>query len=158
MKKKLIFIILLILVGGCVGIVVINCNLKVKERKEEEAKERYAEIIKIFSNAMDKHIEAAFINRDDFNCKSFIRGNMTSDTLIETGYIKRNDMLDVDGKSYCKAIATKYIVPLQNVNDKNVSCEMKYKVYIKCKNFETPDFNKQLYKSFSDYTYTTTVY
>lgn len=59
-------------------------------------------------------------------CQEGGRGTVTSDFLISQGYIKKEILLDVDGKSYCKA----------NAERKCINGENDYTIYLKCQDYE----------------------
>ena len=76
---------------------------------------------------MDWHIEASFVIRDEYHCKGEHRSTWSSQLLINYGFLKKEEMLDVDGKSYCKATIEEYM---------GENCTMKYDIYLSCKDYE----------------------
>lgn len=55
--------------------------------------------------------------------------------LINNGYIKKSELLDIDGQSYCDThvrVRTFY----ENQFDHQNNCKVSYKIYLKCKDYE----------------------
>lgn len=135
MKKKIIFLLIfLILIGG---LLFGYCSLKKdKKQKEELKQERYNEIRENAKKAVEWNIRAMYpdcVLSDNFREGSGSFYN--SSFLINNGYIKKSELLDVDNKSYCDVyvdINPYYEDPL----DHQHNCEVAYKIYLKCKDFE----------------------
>lgn len=116
-----------------------------KTLSNKDENKRYYEIKKSFEDSLKKHIDATFVIKDNYNCHNFNEGFMTSDGLILDGLLNKNEMLDIDGVSFCKGVARKYVELTPNSKDK---CEMKYDIYIKCGNYKTPGFDEQDYRDY----------
>lgn len=106
------------------------------QEKKEQA--RYAEIKESVKKAVEWNISAQYpycnISKD-FRETSFPGSFYNSSFLIDNGYIKKEELLDIDGKSYCDVyvdINTYYEDPLNH--QKN--CEIYYKIYLKCNNYK----------------------
>lgn len=131
MKKEIkiiLFIILIIvfIIGIVVGIV--SWTNKKKQEQEEMKKkeqERYEEILNKFESALNTYLDATFVIKNEYNCSVYNKKSYTSYHLINTGNLKKEDMLEADGKSYCSALA------IINI-DKN--CNISYDTYLNCKN------------------------
>ena len=63
---------------------------------------------------------------------------MNSKFLINNGYIKKEELLDVDGKNYCDiyVVVYRYIDESISFEAYGNDCEVNYKAYIKCKDYE----------------------
>lgn len=106
------------------------------QEKKEQA--RYAEIKESVKKAVEWNISAQYpycnISKD-FRETSFPGSFYNSSFLIDNGYIKKEELLDIDGESYCDVyvdINTYYEDPLNH--QKN--CEIYYKIYLKCNNYK----------------------
>ncbi len=135
MKKKKIIVAMIILVCLCVAISLILHN-KYKKDKENREQQRYTEIRKNVKTAVEWNINAMYPNceiSDGF--KDLSGTHYNSSFLINNGYIKKEQLLDVDNKSYCDVyvdIRTEYKDKLEHQRD----CKIYYKIYLKCNNFE----------------------
>lgn len=134
MKKKLLIIvsIFVFMIILFLGIFFYNSW----QEKKEQA--RYAEIKESVKKAVEWNISAQYpycnISKD-FRETSFPGSFYNSSFLIDNGYIKKEELLDIDGKSYCDVyvdINTYYEDPLNH--QKN--CEIYYKIYLKCNNYK----------------------
>ena len=137
MKKKIIMSLLIItLIAICISCYIIN--KKEQEKKEEKkAQERYAEIRENVKEAVEWNISAQFPNCViSKGFKETLTGTFyNSKFLINNGYIKKEELLDVDNKSYCDVfvdIKPEYDNPLDHQNN----CKVYYKIYLKCKNYK----------------------
>lgn len=107
---------------------------------EQEEKElaRYEEIKESVKEAVEWNLRAQYPSckiSKDFRETTFPGTFYNSDFLINNGYIKKKELLDIDGKSYCDVyvdINTYYEDP----QDQQKNCELYYKIYLKCKNYE----------------------
>ena len=152
-KKVIIIVLLVIFIIVLTGALFIGYKEKSQRtiqnneqtKSSEEANERYSEIKKGFEIALKKQINASFVIKDDYNCHNFNEGFVTSDGLIMYRLLNKSEMLDIDGVSFCKAVAREYVELTPNSKDQ---CEMKYDIYIKCKNYMTPGFDSQEYRDF----------
>lgn len=134
MKKKLLIIvsIFVFMIILFLGIFFYNSW----QEKKEQA--RYAEIKESVKKAVEWNISAQYpycnISKD-FRETSFPGSFYNSSFLIDNGYIKKEELLDIDGESYCDVyvdINTYYEDPLNH--QKN--CEIYYKIYLKCNNYK----------------------
>lgn len=134
MKKKLLIIvsIFVFMIILFLGIFFYNSW----QEKKEQA--RYAEIKESVKKAVEWNISAQYpycnISKD-FRETSFPGSFYNSSFLIDNGYIKKEELLDIDGKSYCDVyvdINTYYEDPL----DQQKNCELYYKIYLKCNNYK----------------------
>ena len=131
MKKEIkiiLFIILIIvfIIGIIIGIVSWT-NKKKQEQEEMKMKEqkRYDEILNKFESALNIYLDAKFVIKNEYNCSTYNNNSYTSDHLIRSGNLKKEDMLETDGKSYCKALA------VINIDE---NCNVSYDTYLNCKN------------------------
>lgn len=127
MKKAL----KLFLVIG-IMILLISFTMKNYFEKKEETKKllRYNEIRENIKKAMDWQIRATFVIKSEENCNnlSSIDGaHISSSGLIGEGYLKKDEMLDVDKVSYCKATI---------ITHEEENCNIGYKIYISCKDYQ----------------------
>lgn len=119
--------IVLILIFISSMFLITSCNKNTKNKDNIEDK-RYEEIKKDFEDGLKWKIKATYPNgcfEEDYHI-----GTTTSSYLINQGYIKKEILLDVDGKSYCKANA-------------KTSCkdgEIVYNIYLKCNNYVTDGY------------------
>lgn len=143
MKKKVLFIVSIILLFIFCFFLIFEVYKKSVQRKKRddeireklEREQRYNEIRESIAKAMDWHIRASFVIRDEYHCKGEQRSTFSSQFLINYGFLKQEEMLDVDGKSYCKARIEKYI---EKYSEKYMDedCTMKYDIYLSCKDYE----------------------
>lgn len=137
MKKRIIVllsIILVIIICSILGFILYN---NYKKEQEQKAQERYSEIRESVKKAVEWNIHAQYpgcsIAKE---YKKTGAGNFyNSSFLINNGYIKQNELLDIDNKSYCDiyAIIDSYF---ENPLDYQHNCEVYYKIYLKCANYE----------------------
>ena len=141
MKNKNIILIsilcLLIIIGLIVSIFYVNINKK--EVNEITPEERYKEIRESAKNAAEWYLKATqpyCVIGDSKEKKRYL--HMNSKFLINNGYIKKEELLDVDDKSYCDfyVVIYRYIDESISFESYGNDCEINYKVYIKCKDYE----------------------
>lgn len=141
MKKKILIplsIILLIVIG-----LIIYLNIY-KNNEENKKIERYNEIKENVKKAVEWNIEASYPNcliAKDFKETTSPGTHYNSSFLINNGYIKKSELLDIDNKSYCDVyvdINTHFENPL----DHQSNCEIYYKIYLKCKDYEDKGYVK----------------
>ena len=138
MKKNNIIIISifsLVIIGFVVSLLFINK----KEDKVITSEERYKEIKESAKKAAEWHLKATqpyCVIGDSKEKKRY--SYMNSSFLINNGYIKKEELLDVDGKSYCDiyVVIYRYIDESISFESYGNDCEVNYKVYIKCKDYE----------------------
>ena len=137
MKKKIIIVLLMIIVIA----ISMSCYIINKKEKEEmklkKAQERYAEIRENVKKAVKWNIGAQFPNCEiSKEFKETSTGTFyNSKFLINNGYIKKEELLDVDNESYCDVfvdIKSEFENPLDNQNN----CKIYYKIYLKCKDYK----------------------
>jgi len=135
MKKKimiLVIIVFFIIVAVISEISKHNNDIKNKENENK----RYAEIKNCVKKAVEWNINAMYPNcpiNDNFDEeKSKTTGNFyNSSFLIDNGYLKKDELLDVDGKNYCDV----YVIiqsTFENPQDHQNNCSISYKFYLKC--------------------------
>ena len=89
---------------------------------------------------MKWNINAMYPNcpiKDNFDEeKSKFTGNhYNSSFLINNGYLKKDELLDVDGKSYCDI----YVIiqsTFENSQNHQNNCSIAYKIYLKCNKYK----------------------
>ena len=124
-KKKIIVIICLILIFIVALGIIYYLNKEKQEEINKKEQKRYAEILKKFESALNTYLDATFVIKNEYNCSIYNKTSYTSDHLINTGNLKKEDMLDADGKSYCSALA------VINIDE---NCNISYDIYLNCKN------------------------
>ena len=126
-KITLFVILMLVTIGGIVIGIMFWMDKKKQEQEEMKKKEqkRYVQILNKFESALNTYLDAKFVIKNEYNCSIYNKTSYTSDHLINTGNLKKEDMLEADGKSYCKALAVIKI-------DEN--CNISYDTYLNCKN------------------------
>ncbi len=123
--KRIVQILLIIsgiiIVGICIyfGIKHIN-TIKIQNK--------YGRMLDKIQEAVEWQNNAVYVIRDEDFCSRKNKSSTTSDHLIAQGYLKKEDMLDIDGKNYCDARIDKYID-----ND----CNIRYKIKLSCHDCST---------------------
>lgn len=138
MKKKTKIIILIII---CLIISLIFYGTYQKNK----AKERYSEIKENVKKGVEWNITARHpfcsLTTSPNEKQHIIEAGHLSD-LVNEGYIKKEELLDIDNKSYCDVFVEIYkYKDLQNSLDYN--CEVSYKIYLKCKNYEDEGYKNK---------------
>ena len=136
MSKKIKFIIipLIIFLITFLSFILLNQHNKANEKKLNE--NRYSEIRRSVEKAVKWNISAMYPNceiSDGF--KDLSGTHYNSSFLINNGYIKKEELLDIDNKSYCDVyvdIRSEYKDELDHQRD----CKIYYKIYLKCNEFE----------------------
>lgn len=120
MKKKIVILIIFIV------IVIIILSIYIFNNTKE--KERYKEIKEAFEKAVIWELDATGNSKK--HCEENITKEITitADNLISNGYLKKEDMLDIDGKSYCDGYAKTFAADEYGID---------YKIYIKCNDYKT---------------------
>lgn len=135
MKKKIIIALLIIMVMFISTFIVFSLY---KNSEKNKAQERYNEIKESAKKAVEWNISAQYPNcsiSKEFKETSDPGNFYNSSFLINNGYIKKSELLDVDNESYCDVyvdINTYFENPL----DHQHNCEIYYKIYLKCKNYK----------------------
>ena len=128
-KSMLIIVVILLLsLAGC----------KTKKENIKDDSNRYEEIKESVRKAVEWNISAQYpgcsiATKYDKSAKNGTYYN--SKTLIKNGYIKKEELLDIDGKSYCD-IYVKINVKYDDPYDHLHNCETSYKIYLKCNDYE----------------------
>lgn len=132
MKREIMYVMPALIVMGFYGIFLYSSE------QEEKELARYEEIKESVKEAVEWNLRAQYPSckiSKDFRETTFPGTFYNSDFLINNGYIKKKELLDIDGKSYCDVyvdINTYYEDP----QDQQKNCELYYKIYLKCKNYE----------------------
>ena len=123
MKKKLLILIIFIVI-----VIIILSIYMFNDAKE---KERYNEIEEAFEEAVIWNLDATGNSKK--HCEENITKEITikADHLISNGYLKKEDMLDIDGKYYCDGYAKTFAAE---------DCGIDYKIYIKCNDYKTEGY------------------
>ena len=123
MKKKLLILIIFIVI-----VIIILSIYMFNDAKE---KERYNEIEEAFEEAVIWNLDATGNSKK--HCEENITKEITikADHLISNGYLKKEDMLDIDGKYYCDGYAKTFVAE---------DCDIDYKIYIKCNDYKTKGY------------------
>lgn len=163
MKKKTIIILLIILVLAICLIIGINLYNKREIKKTESTtkfvdniEERRASIEESVVNAVEKNIKAQYPScpiSKEYKGENYPQDKYDSSFLINNGYIKKSELLDIDDNSYCEINAS--VIPYyENPQDYQNNCEVYYKIKLKCLDYEVEleSINK------TDILYTTTYY
>ena len=113
----------------------IEQNKEIEKNKEQK---RYTEIRESIKKASEHYLHALYPNCSilNENRETYTPGTaFNSSWLLNNGLIKKNELLDIDKKSYCDAHvkATAYF---ENPLDHQKNCEVYYQIYLKCKNYE----------------------
>lgn len=129
MKRKVIILIFFIIICIIVGSVIY---------KNYKAQKRYAEIRENVKRGVEWNIRAMYPKCSlvkESNEQEYSKSTYHSDFLINNGYIKKNELLDIDNSSYCDVFVENYAY-FENPMDYQNNCEVYYKIYLKCKNYE----------------------
>ena len=123
MKKKILILIIFIMT-----IIIILSIYTIFNFNIAKEKERYSEIKETFEEAVIWNLDATGDSKR--HCEENItkENTITADLLISNGYLKKEDMLDIDGKSYCDGYAKTFATE---------DCGIDYKIYIKCNDYKT---------------------
>ena len=125
MKKNLLIIIFIVIV-----IILLSIYMTFNFNNAKE-KERYNEIKDAFEEAVIWNLDSTGNSKK--HCEENITKEMTitADHLINNGYLKKEDMLDTSGKSYCDGYAKTFAAE---------NCGIDYKIYIKCNDYKTEGY------------------
>ena len=138
MKKKNIIIISVLIIF--ISLIVLRFVFFNKKNVNEiTSEERYKEIRESAEKAAEWHLKATqpyCVIGDSKEKKKY--SHMNSRFLINNGYIKKEELLDIDGESYCDiyVVEYRYIDVSISLESYKNDCEVNYKVYIKCKDYE----------------------
>ncbi len=141
MKKKTIIIlsiIIVIIICVIISSVLYKGYKDYKTDQNNKAQERYAEIRESVKKAVEWNISAMYPScsiSKEFKETTSPGTFYNSSFLINNGYIEESELLDIDNVSYCDVyvdINTYFENPLDHQNN----CEVYYKIYLKCKDYE----------------------
>ncbi len=126
MKKKILILIIFIMT-----IIIILSIYTIFNFNIAKEKERYSEIKETFEEAVIWNLDATGDSKR--HCEENITKEITitADHLINNGYLKKEDMLDIDGKYYCDGYAKTFAAE---------DCGIDYKIYIKCNEYKTKGY------------------
>lgn len=126
MKRKILILIIFVVIVIIILSIYMTFNFNIAKEKE-----RYSEIKEAFEKAAIWNLDAT--GNSKRHCEENITKEMTitADHLINNGYLKKEDMLDIDGKSYCDGYAKTFAVK---------DCGIDYKIYIKCNEYKTKGY------------------
>lgn len=141
MKKKIIIFVSTFLVIILAIVVVFQKNNKDIKTNKDNNDKRYLEIKESTKKAVEWNIKAMYPNcpitdtfDDDKNANTS-GTHYNASFLISNGYIKKDELIDVDGKNYCDV----YVVIQANFEDPQdhqKNCSTAYKIYLKCKDYK----------------------
>lgn len=163
MKNKTTIILSIILVLALCSVIGINLYNKKENKKQETTtkiveniEERHTNIEESVVNAVEKNIKAQYPScpiSKEYQGESYPKHEYDSSFLINNGYIKKSELLDIDNDSYCEINAS--IIPYyENPQDHQNNCEVYYKIKLKCIDYEIElDSTKK-----AELLYTTTYY
>ena len=133
MKKKVLIILFLsLLISLCLIMTLMIYNNK----KEFKMHKRYDEIKENVKKGVEWQLRANYPKcpiGDKYEKKRSSHSN--SSYLINQGFIKKEDLLDIDGNSYCDVYVETYTYFKDSLDQQN-NCEVNYKIYLKCANYE----------------------
>ena len=138
MKKGLIVILILLVISFIIGFIFYKNNKDNENERLKKEQKIYDEIRESVKDAVEWNISAMYPKCSisyEFKETTSPGRHYNSWFLINNGYIKQNELLDVDGESYCDVyvdINTYYEDELDHQNN----CEIYYKIYLKCKDYE----------------------
>lgn len=132
-KKKLIIMSIVFII-----VIILSVFVTISNNNSEE-KNRYEEIRESAKKAAEWHLKASqpyCVIGDTKEKKRYSHAN--SSFYINNGYIKKEELLDVDGINYCDmyVVEYRYIDESISLESYKNDCEVDYKVYIKCKDYE----------------------
>lgn len=135
MKKKIIMILTIIFI---ISLCLILGIFLYKNIQESNKQVRYDEIRENVKKAVEWEISAVYPYcsiESGFKNTSRSGSYYNSSHLINQGYIKKNELLDVDNTSYCD-VYIKINRDYDDVYDPRKNCKIYYKTYLKCKDYE----------------------
>lgn len=105
---------------------ILALSISVKYYQKYKENKRYEEINSAIADAVKREIAATFVLKDEYNCNNKTESYSTSKYLISQGYLKLEEMKDIDNKNYCTADINKHVGP---------NCSMEYQIKLKCQNY-----------------------
>lgn len=135
MKKKFVISLLIILI---IAIIISFCLIVYKNYKEDKEQKRYTEIRESVKKASEQYLRALNPNCSisNENRETYTSGiYFNASSLLRNGLITKNELLDIDKKSYCD-VHVKSTSYFEDPLDHQRNCEVYYQIYLKCKNYE----------------------
>lgn len=133
MKKKVLIILFL---TSLISLCLIMTLMIYNNKKEFKMHKRYDEIKENVKKGVEWQLRANYPKcpiGDKYEKKRSSHSN--SSYLINQGFIKKEDLLDIDGISYCDVYVETYTYFKDSLDQQN-NCEVNYKIYLKCANYE----------------------
>ena len=142
MKKKVVIpIIIFLIISIFIGLIFYR---KEQEKQELKAQARYSEIKESVKKAVEWNVSAqlpsCIIVTENKEANRWTYYN--SSFLIKNGYIKKDELLDVDSKSYCSVYVEIYVY-FENPLDHQNNCEAYHKIYLKCKDYKDKGYKNR---------------
>ncbi len=137
MKKKKTILLVILVIMICLAIGYVSYK-KYKVNQEIKRRERYNEIREDVKSAVEWNLKATHpgcLISKRFNKTTSTINFFNSSILINNGYIKKDQLLDIDNESYCD-VYVKINQFLENSLDYQHNCELYYKIYLKCNDYE----------------------
>lgn len=135
MKKKIIMILTIIFIICLCLVIGVFLYKNVQENNKQV---RYDEIRENVKKAVEWQISAVYpyCSIESGLKKTSRSGSYyNSSHLINQGYIKKKELLDVDNNSYCD-VYVKINQDYDDIYDPRKNCKIYYKIYLKCKDYE----------------------
>jgi len=133
MKKRIIIVLSIVFM---ICMTVIMSTLLYKNTKENKEQARYKEIRANVKKAVEWEISAVYPYcqiASGFKETTGPSLHHNSPHLINQGYIKKEELLDVDNTSYCD-VYVKINPDYEDPYNHQKNCKIYYKIYLKCKN------------------------
>ena len=133
-KSMIVLITLIVVIGICITAICI-----INKSKKNKVQDRYKEIRESAKKAVDWYIGASqpyCVIGDKKEKKKYSHSN--SSFFINNGYIKKDELLDVDGVNYCDiyVVVYRYIDESISLEAYKNDCEINYKIYLKCNDYK----------------------
>ena len=143
MNKKKFIIIIVFSILILFSLVFFSIKL-FENNKLKVAEKRYDEIRESAKKAAEWHLKASqpyCVIGDSKEKKRYSHAN--SSFYINNGYIKKEELLDIDGVNYCDmyVVEYRYIDESISLESYKNDCEVDYKVYIKCNDYEDENYS-----------------
>lgn len=138
MKKKLILLLSIILVMIICLVIGSILYTSYRTNRENKSQERYSEIKGSVMKAVEWNLKVQDPNcliTKEFNEKASFSSHYNSSFLINNGYIKKSELLDIDNKSHCDVYVEIYKYSEDSLSQQH-NCNVYYKTYLKCKDYE----------------------
>ena len=147
MKKKVvipIIIFLILIIGIFTSLTLYKVYKKEAYKQQLKAQARYSEIKENVKKAVEWNISAQIPSCPIVteNKKANLWTYYNSSFLIKNGYIKKDELLDVDSKSYCSVYVEIYVY-FENPLDHQNNCEAYHKIYLKCKDYKDKGYKNR---------------